>query len=280
MSRTLQCIALLLATTSPAYAKDAFTGTWKGDIKESALSTKPSAAGGCVRAAAAAAATAAGSASDSDDSSDLDRYDGDWEGDTRAYIVNISDICKQSDEGALEEICTAHGVLFASEVAKLAVRMHAFAADESIYLAYRRICRERDVAEWNRRLHGEHDIELDARAAAVDARVAAEDARVAFLVAFLNSAPGLGGPTWEQAFWHQRRHREPPHRFYVRIRRTFAEYMEELQQHFDRLQPQMREALVAADAEYDALSAQQVRLTQQLVALQTQSSISKAQLRG
>ncbi len=44
MSRTLQCIALLLATTSPAYAKDAFTGTWKGDIKESALSTKPSAA--------------------------------------------------------------------------------------------------------------------------------------------------------------------------------------------------------------------------------------------
>ncbi|MEG3160241.1 hypothetical protein U1763_06980 [Sphingomonas sp. LB2R24] len=44
MSRLLPCIALMLATTSPAYAKDVFTGTWKGDIKESELSTKPSVA--------------------------------------------------------------------------------------------------------------------------------------------------------------------------------------------------------------------------------------------
>jgi len=235
---------------------------------------------GCTHAAAEDAAVVSASSSDSDDQSDRDRYDEHWYGATREYIGNISDLCMQSDEGALEEICTAHGVRFACAVAKLAVRMHAFAADESIFLAYRRICRERDVAEWNRRMYGENDRELEARAAAVVARVAAEDARTAFLVAFFNSAPGLGGPTWEQTFWGQRRHREPLHPYYVRILRKFVKYMEKLQQHFDRLQPQMREALVAADAEYDALSAQQVRLTQQLVALQTQSTISKAQLSG
>lgn len=42
MSKLMPCIALLLATTSPAYAKDVFTGTWKGDVKASAPSTKPS----------------------------------------------------------------------------------------------------------------------------------------------------------------------------------------------------------------------------------------------
>lgn len=42
MFKLMPCIALLLATTSPAYAKDVFTGTWKGDVKASQLSTKPS----------------------------------------------------------------------------------------------------------------------------------------------------------------------------------------------------------------------------------------------
>ena len=42
MSRLVSCIALLLASTSPAYAKDFFTGTWKGDVKASQMSTKPS----------------------------------------------------------------------------------------------------------------------------------------------------------------------------------------------------------------------------------------------
>ncbi len=38
--RTLPCIALLLCVTSPAYAKDVFSGTWKGDVKASTPSTK------------------------------------------------------------------------------------------------------------------------------------------------------------------------------------------------------------------------------------------------
>lgn len=41
MSRSIAFIALLFATTSPAYAKDAFSGTWKGDVKASTPSTKP-----------------------------------------------------------------------------------------------------------------------------------------------------------------------------------------------------------------------------------------------
>lgn len=42
MSKLIPCITLLLATTSPAYAKDVFTGTWKGDVNASVPSTKPS----------------------------------------------------------------------------------------------------------------------------------------------------------------------------------------------------------------------------------------------
>ncbi len=42
MFRLIPCVALLLASTSTAYAKDVFTGTWKGDVKASAPSTKPS----------------------------------------------------------------------------------------------------------------------------------------------------------------------------------------------------------------------------------------------
>ncbi len=42
MSKLIPCIALLLFATSPAYAKNLFVGTWKGDVKASTASTKPS----------------------------------------------------------------------------------------------------------------------------------------------------------------------------------------------------------------------------------------------
>jgi len=231
------------------------------------------------------AAAAAGGASDLEDScstassavSYLHQYRIDPKEEAsrvHVYIDDIRDICMQSDKDALEDICAAHGALFAYRVAKLAVRMHAFAADESIYLAYRRVCREHNILE----ARWDDDKALDARAAAVNARVAAEDARTAFLVAFSDTVPRFGGGAYADHWYRVKR--EAPHKFYMRRGQAHAEYMQRTQRHLDRLQPQMREALVAADAEYDSFTAQQVRLTQQLAALQTQSSISKAQLSG
>jgi len=219
--------------------------------------------------------------SDSSASSWGQQYSVNEEEDARrvhAYIDNISDICMESDEEALEVICASHGVLFAYDVARLAVRMEAFAADDAIYLAYRRICRERSIDDSNMPRHHDAYRAMDARAATVDLRVAAKRARIAFLVAFSDSVPRFGrGPLWDQ--W-LRVKREPPHDYYQRRQRVVSSYMRLFEQQFERLQPQMREALVAADAEYDALTARQVQQRQQIAALQTQSSIAKAQLRG